>query len=144
MAQEIPEQIFIGAVTQKALIQKEGKILVSRDVGMTNWDIPGGRLHGSEEPKYGLIREVKEELGVDIEVGKPFHTDIFTPTNPRKMNQPHFLVVYHAVLSNPSQPFVLAPDEIEEVRWIDRNEFGSLSMWDEYKQIGRASCRERV
>ena len=135
MAQEIQEQLFVGEVAQKAVITKDGKVLLSRDVGMTNWDSPGGRLHFGEESKAGLIREVQEEIGVDVEIGEPFYTGVFTPTNPNKSTRPRFLVAYHATLKDPSQPFVLAPDEIEEVRWVGKDEIASMPMWDDYKEM---------
>ena len=34
---------------------------------------PGGKLEFAEPPEAGLAREVKEELGIEIEVGDPFH-----------------------------------------------------------------------
>lgn len=32
-------------------------------------------LHKNEDPRLGLAREVKEEPGLDVEVGRPF--DVF-------------------------------------------------------------------
>ena len=68
MAQEIPEQLYIGRVRLKALIEHEGKVLILRDIKQPHWDLPGGRLHVGEAVKKGLAREVKEELGTDIVV----------------------------------------------------------------------------
>ncbi len=126
MAQEIPEQLFVGQVAQKALIEKDGKVLISLDTNVENWDLPGGRIHTGENPKEALAREVKEEIGVDIVVGDPFYTD-FAGLN-------RFLVVYHATLVNPDASFTLAPDEIKEVRWISKDELESFSFWPAYKR----------
>jgi 8-oxo-dGTP pyrophosphatase MutT (NUDIX family) len=126
MAQEIPEQLFVGQVAQKALIEKDGKVLISLDTNVENWDLPGGRIHTGENPKEALAREVKEEIGVDIVVGDPFYTD-FAGLN-------RFLVVYHTTLADPTQPFTLAADEIKEVRWISKDELESFSFWPAYKR----------
>ncbi len=32
------------------------------------WDVPGGFLEGGEHPKVGVKREIKEELGIEIEI----------------------------------------------------------------------------
>lgn len=126
MAQEIPEQLFVGQVAQKALIEHDGKVLISLDMNVENWDLPGGRIHIGENPKEALVREVKEEIGVDIVVDDPFYTD-FAGLN-------RFLVVYHAILANPTQPLTLAADEIKEVRWIGKDELDTIPMWDAYKR----------
>ncbi len=33
------------------------------------WELPGGKVEDQEEPLDALLREIREELGVDIEVG---------------------------------------------------------------------------
>ena len=61
-----------------ALIKNDdGEILLAkRREDLSNggmWEFPGGKLHVDESPETGLIREIREELGVDIEVNFPFH-----------------------------------------------------------------------
>ena len=66
-------------VAGKAVIRKEGKIiLVQRssksgfDPGL--WELPGGKIEFGEDLIEALKREVKEEIGLLIEVSRPFKT----------------------------------------------------------------------
>lgn len=48
------------------LYLNEGKILSTRSKGKDVWYIPGGKREGNETDIETLVREVKEELSVDI------------------------------------------------------------------------------
>ena len=51
-------------VSLKALIKnRQGQILVLKE-NQDTWSLPGGGLDHGEEPEAGLLRELKEELGV--------------------------------------------------------------------------------
>ena len=45
---------------------RDGKVLVALNQGNDNWFLPGGRRESGETDEQTLIREVKEELAVDI------------------------------------------------------------------------------
>lgn len=57
----------------KALISFEGKFLLLQQhvAGEMFWDLPGGRVQFGESPLDGLAREVREELGQDVQIGRP-------------------------------------------------------------------------
>jgi ADP-ribose pyrophosphatase YjhB (NUDIX family) len=57
-----------------AVIVEDGRALVTvraREPEKGRLDLPGGFLGVAEHPVYGLAREVREELGVEIEVFEP-------------------------------------------------------------------------
>lgn len=112
---------FIGKVAQKAIIEHDGKILITRGKGDVDlWELPGGRLHRDEKPEEGLAREVKEELGVDVVIGRIMYAEQFTMRNPAE--PPHFFIGYTATLADPLQEFVFDPVEVTEARWITKDE----------------------
>jgi ADP-ribose pyrophosphatase len=59
-------------VSQKAIIfNREGKILVLRRSGTAlsnpgKWDFPGGDLEFGEDAIGGIIREIREETGLEV------------------------------------------------------------------------------
>ena len=58
-------------VSACALIDRDGRVLLTqRPEGKRlagQWEFPGGKVEDGEEPDEALIRELKEELGIDTE-----------------------------------------------------------------------------
>ena len=55
------------------LIRRQGKVLVGqRPEGASlagTWEFPGGKIELDESPEQALARELREELGVEAEIG---------------------------------------------------------------------------
>ncbi len=133
MAEDIPEALLLAQVGQKILLIKEGKVLMCRgNKGFLQdlWDFPGGRMHTGEQPKEALMRELKEEMGVDFIIGAPLFTAVTynTPTN-----IPRYYVVFESQLADPNAEFTVAKDEISEVRWIRQDEIAALPTWEDWR-----------
>ncbi len=65
-------------VVVAALVERGGRVLVSRRrAGAPHgglWEFPGGKLEPGETDAGALRRELREELGVDLEVGEAVWT----------------------------------------------------------------------
>lgn len=61
--------VLVSAV---ALVDADGRVLLAqRPEGKSMaglWEFPGGKVHADETPEAALIRELKEELGIDVTV----------------------------------------------------------------------------
>ena len=58
-------------VVAVALVDSDGRVLVQQrpaDKDMAGlWEFPGGKIDRGETPELALVRELKEELGIDTE-----------------------------------------------------------------------------
>lgn len=81
------------------------------------WDIPGGLVEEGELPKNALIRETKEEVNLDITVGKLIHED----SNLDKSKNCVFTrLVYMCNLTNQDEnDILLQEDEHSEYKLIN-------------------------
>ncbi len=127
--QDDESQHFIGKVAQKVILEHGDEILVCRAPGDLLWEFPGGRLHHGETPQKSLNREIYEELGIRIDAFAPFHVLL---SHHVKSNTHRILIVYRAHVDG--TVFVLNQEELEEARWIPREELRALSLYDDCRE----------
>jgi mutator protein MutT len=67
-------------VVTAAVIEQDGRFLLTRRLDGTHlaghWEFPGGKLHAGETLERCLVREIREELDADIEVGAEILTTV--------------------------------------------------------------------
>ncbi len=60
-------------VVAVALIDADGRLLLTRRPAHKEhgglWEFPGGKVDPGESPEAALVRELKEELGIDVRPG---------------------------------------------------------------------------
>ncbi|PYY31040.1 (deoxy)nucleoside triphosphate pyrophosphohydrolase [Paenibacillus illinoisensis] len=81
------------------------------------WEFPGGKIEQDENPKDALIREIREELLCDIEVGEHIKEVVYDYPNLR-VN----LITYYARLIS-GVPFAT---EHESLKWVSFDDIESL------------------
>lgn len=119
-------------IPQKALIVYEGKVLIVFDAVKKVWELPGGRVEAGEEAnlRSALKREIREELGVEINVGQVIDAFVFIG------GKPHCVIVYRCELVGRPEGIQIDGVEVGEVRWISSaQEVKDLSMQEGYKQL---------
>lgn len=70
MAATGAETVPVVLVVAVALVDADGRVLLAkRPEGKSMaglWEFPGGKVDADETPEAALIRELKEELGIDV------------------------------------------------------------------------------
>ncbi len=65
-----------------AIMLKDDKVFIAQrragDRLAFKWEFPGGKLESGETPEECLHREMKEEFGIEVSVGKFFAESIYT------------------------------------------------------------------
>lgn len=59
------------------LIVDDRQILLVYREDEEHWEVPGGKVKEEESPTEAAVREAQEEIGVDVELKKPFYSGEF-------------------------------------------------------------------
>jgi 8-oxo-dGTP diphosphatase len=95
---------------------KDRKILSTRSRGKDAWYIPGGKREQGESDQEALIREVKEELAVDL---LPETIDYLETFKAQAHGKPKGVFVQMTCYTSEFQGILTPSAEIEEMTWLD-------------------------
>lgn len=100
-----------------AVIEREDKILIAQreegDRAEFKWEFPGGKIEEGESPEECIVREIREELDMDIEVVELF--DVIYHKYPEK----NILLIVYKCNHRNGLPKAL---ECNDFTWINREE----------------------
>lgn len=64
-------------ISVKGIVFDDGKVWLRKNERQ-EWELPGGKLDQGEQPEQTAVREMKEELGFDIEAITPVQAYLYT------------------------------------------------------------------
>ncbi len=109
-------------VVSAAVIERGGAFLLTRRAEAAHlgglWEFPGGKVEHDESIEDALVREIREELGCDVQVGVPVLTT--RHTYPDLHVELHFFEA--ALTGDPT------PQLGQEMRWVRREDLASLEL----------------
>ena len=121
-------------VSQKAIIfNREGKILVLRRSGTAlsnpgKWDFPGGDLEFGEDAIGGIIREIREETGLEVKNLNLFDVE-------SHINKEGDFWVTIAYIAKAVSDKVILSYEHDEFKWLTDEDFLKLESSEKLRRF---------
>ena len=111
---------FIGVSAGAFIVNDKREVLLcKRSMQARNekgkWEAPGGQVHFGETREAAIKREIKEELGIDIEIIRVLHT---TDEILEKDKQHWVPTTFLVKVKRNQAPKILEPDKCDEIGWF--------------------------
>jgi ADP-ribose pyrophosphatase YjhB (NUDIX family) len=131
LTREYPAQPFVGV---GAVVICDGKLLLAKrssDPGKNQWAIPGGLVNLGETVSAAVVREVKEESNLDVEVDSLIDVvDVMEPDEAAKFRF-HFVILdFFTRLKGGT---LQGGSDVREVRWVPLNEVESYDLTKSFR-----------
>lgn len=123
MRREYPEAPLVSAT---AIVVHEGKVLAIRranEPSKGKWSFPGGLVELGERVKDAVKREVKEEVGLDVEVMRYLGVVDNIIKDGSGRTKYHYVILGY--LASPLSLEVEANEEVLEWMWMSKDELMS-------------------
>jgi 8-oxo-dGTP diphosphatase len=118
------------------IIVRDGRVLVSRRPAGTHlgglWEFPGGKLEPGEDEESALVRELREELGIEVRPGASW--GILRHRYPEREVVLRFR--FAEIVAGEPRPL-----EVDEVRWATPDELGKLQFPEADRPVVTALVR---
>ncbi len=128
------------SLSAKAIIhdQHGNVLLLQRSQASRNnpgsWEFPGGKLEPGERFSEGLLREVEEETGLEIDLKGTFGVCESKQTNPR--------VVYLVMEAQAKTANIRLSDEHSAFQWTAPEKLQEAAMCPQFRRIARRYAQE--
>ena len=103
----------------------QGRVLLVRPTYKPTWEIPGGAVEADESPAAAVAREVGEELGVELPIGRLLAVDWIPPTAPKTEG---LMLLFDGgrIDDATTSTFRLPADELSEWALVEPDRFDAL------------------
>jgi len=102
----------------------QGRLLLVNPTYKPQWEIPGGLVEDGEAPRQAAAREVAEELGAPLPVGRLLGVDY--RDNPRFGEGLHFIFDGGELTDAQVDAIALPPEELSEYRLVAPGEASGM------------------
>jgi 8-oxo-dGTP diphosphatase len=116
----VKDEAWLAAQPKKQVVAKiliksnKGNVLLVKPTYVNNWQMTGGGVEDGEDPKVALVREIAEELGINVSV-----QDFTILDTVYKQDKEALIVVYkYNELLAEDIVFKLPADEIADYKYV--------------------------
>lgn len=141
-------QYQLAEIGVKGAIFRRGRLLLlhRRDdlaVAPGLWDMPGGGVEAGDGLEDSLIREVREETGFTVQVGRPIHAQIVHArlVSGRKLI---VAVVYYECSTPATGTPQLDPQEHTDYAWVARDKLSEYPLPPDQRMAIRKAFRHQA
>lgn len=103
------------------LIVEDGKILLLYRKDQDHWEVPGGKVEDDESATEAAVREAEEEIGVSVELRKPFYSGEFQHDGEMFLWHGYVAEIVEGTPEVREQKF-------EKLEWFDPRELDDLDL----------------
>jgi len=119
----VPDPVFrTHVLVAAAVVERDGSFLLTRRLDGTHlaghWEFPGGKCHAGEALQACLVREIREELDADADVGREILATVHE--YPERTIELRF---FRCVLKTEPRPTMG-----QEMRWVPAAELASTQL----------------
>ncbi|MFI0721901.1 NUDIX domain-containing protein [Streptomyces sp. NPDC021224] len=126
-----PEQPYVPTAfpisVKGVVLDPQNRVLLLKNE-REEWELPGGKLEGSETPEQRVATEIREESGWTARAGRLLDVWMYEPIPGRQV----FIVTYGCTATDAHRPPIVS-DEHKEAGLFHRHEVPDLVMPQGYK-----------
>ena len=130
---EYPQRPIVGLGA--AILSPQGIVLIKRGnpPRLGAWSLPGGAQDLGETVKEGIIREVKEETGLDVKVLEIIDVVDSINRDPDGRIKYHYTLVDACVIVTGGT--LQASSDAMDAQWFSLTKIADLNLWSETNRI---------
>ena len=133
LSRQYPNRPVVGV---GAMILDEDRILLEKrknSPGKGKWSVPGGLVDLGETVEEALIREVKEETG--LEVYNPRLVDVvsYVSLDERGSVMYHYVIIDYLVTSRGGKP--KASSDAEDLKWVPLDKVEEYDLTESFRRF---------
>lgn len=129
---KMPEEKLAGAVVYRD-DNKNFLFAFVHDI-FGYWTLSKGHIEEKENAQEGAVREIKEELGIDIQIEKEIGTNDYIASDPEK-GKIKKIVTYFLASTKEKNLKLKESGGLDNARWVKIEELADLKIYEDIKPI---------